>query len=131
MKNSQVSNCQFIPPPERLHGRESTLAAFHAPVRDFMNNTLSNQSQIKQYYAANIKLNRTINQIFITYTTYMSTNIQHSFALLQRTKKCYSTYFCTTKQYPKMPNSTFININLTSNKPQSRFKRIIFSFKTR
>lgn len=86
MKNSQVSNCQFNLPPERLHGRESRLAAFHAPARDFMNNTLSNQSQIKQYYAANIKLNRTINQIFITYTTYMSTNIQHSFTLLQRTK---------------------------------------------
>lgn len=86
MKNSRISNCQFNPPPERLHGGESTLAAFHAPVRDFMNNTLSNQSQIKQYYNANIKLNRTINQIFITYTTYMSTNIQHSFTLPQRTK---------------------------------------------
>jgi len=72
------------------------------------------------------------NQSNIYHIHYIYVN-QHTTLIYSaaKDKKCYSTYFCTTKQYPKIPNSTFININLTSNKPQSRFKRIIFSFKTR
>lgn len=106
MKNSQVSNCQFIPPPERLHGRESTLAAFHAPVRDFMNNTLSNQSQIKQYYAANIKLNRTINQ-YLSHTLHICQPTYNTHLLCCRGQKM---LFNILLYYKTVPENAKLNI---------------------